>query len=623
MKCLLLLITLLSPYCWSHQYLIEFQVLMSTEALNDFADRYQVKLKKLTPTQPGGLPILDRVYIAHSTDSTHQQTMIEQDPAVKSIELNEELKVESYSTHWQLNRYQWYLQNNGELFYRNEKSKVGFDLGLQKLKNVIQSETIKDVVIAVLDSGVDYNHPDLRPYLAWKKEECDENGQIPFMPTEDNDGNGYVGDCLGWNFAASDERTNEVRMPLDREGHGTHVSGLIAARGVQSGFQSIGVNTKILPIKVFDSSTAITPEVSRRNEQRQYRMSRSDLFLRAIDYAIRSKVDVINMSFGWSNLIHSQLLFNALMHATQEHNIIVVAAAGNDQKNATVYPCTYPHIICVGASNANGEMADFSNFGMNVDLFAPGESIVSTWPLSQLSLRMGFHGYDLYSGTSQSAPLVSAMAGVLKGINPDANLIEVKRMLFNLAPYSKSFQGLRSVPSFHNWEQIDRDFILPHFKGLRTAIYQNQQGRLFIPFTAYSQGRVKAKIKIEITGDAIENSQQEMDLELNAQEATRLPIDFRVNDENAHHELQLKVTLLQNETEQIYYHQLKLARNLFQDAEVIRKPVRLNNRHPLTFRRQQQTLSPLRNVVNPHQPLDNSLFYLPFNHEGTHRIFFF
>ncbi len=213
-----------------------------------------------------------------------------------------------------------------------------------------------DVVVAVVDTGVDYGHPDLDGNM-WTNA-LEETGVAGI----DDDGNGYVDDVHGYDFLNSDSD------PMDDHGHGTHVSGTIAAEG-QNGIGVVGVvwDASIMGLKTFDSQ------------------GYGDLAaeIEAITYADMMGADVINCSWGGGP--YSQ----ALRDAMDDADAVVVCAAGNSHTNDDVspyYPATYDvdNIVAVAATDHNDKLADFSNYGATtVDLAAPGKSILSAKPGTQ------------------------------------------------------------------------------------------------------------------------------------------------------------------------------------------------------------------------------------------------
>lgn len=223
------------------------------------------------------------------------------------------------------------------------------------------------VRIGVIDTGIDYNHPDLKNSVA-----------------------------KGVNII------NPASLPYDDNGHGTHIAGTIAAAGGIQGMIGVAPRAMIYPVKSFsyDGSAYV-----------------SDIIL-GIDWCIRNKMHVINMSFGMKS--RSSALQSIIKKAYSE-NIVVVASAGNDKKNRTVdYPARYHQTISVGATGRNGKIASFSNRGPHIDLYAPGERVHSSW--------LG-GGYREMSGTSMATSHVSGTIALLLSLKPGLKPDEIKRRL--------------------------------------------------------------------------------------------------------------------------------------------------------------------------------------------------
>jgi subtilisin family serine protease len=370
---------------------------------------------------------------------------------------------------------QWALKNTGQevridlddLRTIPMDVKVGEDIRLPAEKDLAN---LKPVVVAVLDTGLDITHPDLKNQLRWKKPECealttyltcmnDAATADPVVPTADaekaclakvgdldRDKNGYPMDCVGWSVTSSlslDEKSPLSRVlgspdMDDALGHGTHVAGIIAAEknnGV--GVSGLAQNVSILPVRVIDTTptSPLRPQsVGPRQasgdipdpSEDKLKMGKSsvELIARGMLYAITEKVQVMNLSLGWPATINSSVIADMIKLA-RENGIAVIAAAGNDATDALVLPCSFPGVICVGSYGPDGKRADYSNRGPGVDLLAPGTSMLSTYPLA---LRARFftdlQGYEFMSGTSMSAPMVSGAMAILlgKGYSVDESL---------------------------------------------------------------------------------------------------------------------------------------------------------------------------------------------------------
>jgi len=315
---------------------------------------------------------------------------------------------------------------------------------LQLLSPLLSPQMGRKIRVAVLDTGVDVNHPYLAGRIARNETECKILDQYNACLKQDNadtkacfdqymtvgqngvdeDGDGYPADCYGWSLN-SDKDTPDgiIGTPqfTDEIGHGTHVAGLIA---------SVSDQIEIIPVQVINNAPnqpvkpfSIDLSPSENNGRGGYKNSGdlAERVARGIIYAINAHVDVINLSIGWPDGVDSQIMKDAIAEA-QAQGILVVAAAGNDSTQALLRPCQYPGVICVGATRPDGAMAYFSNFGYGVDIAAPGVSIRSTIPMNRRSIRIpGLAGMDELSGTSQATPLVAGVIADMlsRGVLPE------------------------------------------------------------------------------------------------------------------------------------------------------------------------------------------------------------
>jgi subtilisin family serine protease len=268
------------------------------------------------------------------------------------------------------------------------------------------------VVVAVIDTGTDYTHPDLAGNIWTNTAEIVGNGR-------DDDGDGFVDDVHGYNFAAN------TGNPMDDNGHGTHVSGTIAAVGNNGiGVSGVSWSAQIMPLKFLNSqgSGYLSDAVRAINYTTLMRTQRG------------VNVRVINASWGGGG--YTSAMENAI-RAANNAGILFVAAAGNDgQNNDTVphYPANYNtgNVISVAASDRNDQLASFSDYGATtVQLAAPGVSIYSTVP----------GGYATYSGTSMATPHVAGVAALAWSVAPNATVTEVRNAILNGADRVAALSG--------------------------------------------------------------------------------------------------------------------------------------------------------------------------------------
>ena len=271
-----------------------------------------------------------------------------------------------------------------------------------------QGFTGEGTLVAVVDTGVDYRHPDLDDNIYVNPGEIAGDGI-------DNDGNGFVDDVHGWDFTTFDND------PSDINGHGTHVAGTIAAE--RNGFGTTGVayDATILPVKVLGDNGSGSPNA----------------IAAGIRYAVDVGADVINLSLGGGV---TRALVNALRYAWS-NDVIVVAASGNDAASSPGAPAIYSSVLSntlsVGAHDRAGVRSSFSNrvgSSGSVQIDAPGSRIASTAPGG---------GYRFLSGTSMAAPHVAGVAALAYSANPDVSAADLRTLLVGGA--NRTVRGSDSV----------------------------------------------------------------------------------------------------------------------------------------------------------------------------------
>ena len=262
-------------------------------------------------------------------------------------------------------------------------------------------------VVAVIDSGVAYNHPDLKANLWVNPREVAGNGR-------DDDGNGFKDDVYGWNFVRNSPNV------MDDYGHGTHVAGTIGAVGNNGvGVAGVSWDVRIMALKFLDSSgSGYTSDA-----------------VRALNYAVANGARVVNASFGGGG--YDQAMATAIANARNK-GVIVVAAAGNDGTDNDanpVYPANYrgDNLVSVTATDRNDRLADFSNYGRTtVNIAAPGAGIYSTLPNGR---------YGSYSGTSMAAPHVAGALALVWDAHPTWTYKQVIAAVLNTADRLSSLSG--------------------------------------------------------------------------------------------------------------------------------------------------------------------------------------
>ncbi len=263
--------------------------------------------------------------------------------------------------------------------------------------------TGEDVLIAVVDNGVFYDHPDLEANM-WVNEADPIDG-------EDNDNNGYVDDYRGWDFVGNSNGAqffpdNDPKPSSDGVSHGTHVSGCAAAVG-NNGLGVIGpaFNAKILPVKCGSDN----PKLSSIFEG-----------YKGILYAAQMGADIINCSWGGPGYSDAE---QDLVNQALSYGAIIFAAAGNDghpMSYYSQYPAMLEGIISIGASTSGDGVASFSNYGYQNCVYAPGKQIYSTYPANR---------YQKLNGTSMACPIAAGIAAMVKSIHPEYTWKEMYHQL--------------------------------------------------------------------------------------------------------------------------------------------------------------------------------------------------
>jgi hypothetical protein len=299
----------------------------------------------------------------------------------------------------------WGIHNTGQVDPTGQAGKAGADIDVVPLWQEGFHGSSK-ILVAVIDTGMDWDHPDLKANLYTNPGEIAGNGV-------DDDHNGFIDDVHGWNFVSN---TNDSR---DDHDHGTHVSGTIGAQG-NNGIGVAGVNWEVslLPVKFLDSNGS----------------GSLDAAVESINYARIMKAHVMSNSWGGGG--YSDALKQAIQKAS-DAGVLFVAAAGNesaDNDGTPTYPAGYdvPNVVSVAATDNSDKIASFSNYGgKTVHVAAPGVNVYSTVRDSK---------YNTFSGTSMATPHVSGIAALLWSANPGWSAADIKTRLIAT---SDPVQGLR------------------------------------------------------------------------------------------------------------------------------------------------------------------------------------
>jgi thermitase len=294
--------------------------------------------------------------------------------------------------------FSWGLINLGQSIPNGNSGVTGVDIGASKAWGLEKGN--KNIVVAILDTGIDLSHEDLKNNL-WRNPLEIEGNLL------DNDHNGYANDIHGWNFVSENSNVQ------DDNNHGTAVAGVIAA-DTNNGKGSRGVveNTSLMVVKILDENG----------------MSTTERAVKGIQYAVNNGALVINASWGGGQ--YDQALFDTIQWAN-ERGVVVVCAAGNESKDNDLddhpaYPATFklPNILSVAAHDNRGNLASFSSYGKEtVHVAAPGVGIYT-------SIR---GGYQFVEGTSFAAPFVSGVIALLKSKEPKLTPEQLKTRIVQTA----------------------------------------------------------------------------------------------------------------------------------------------------------------------------------------------
>ncbi|KWW20433.1 hypothetical protein AS888_18890 [Peribacillus simplex] len=390
-------------------------------------------------------PMYDDMYVVELKSQAKMSAS-----ALSSIEnLSEVEYIEPVKTYKALSAdiqspYQWSLNNPG-----GEEGIKGADIDNEKLQALIKKRNLKETLVAVVDTGVDDSLADLQDRVRMD---------------------------LGKNFI--DKKGNAI----DDNGHGTHVSGIIAAKA-DNGYSMQGINplAKIMPVKVLDSSG----------------YGDNEKIALGIKYAVDHGAKVINLSLGGE---YSRTIEYALKEAAAK-NVMVIVASGNDGVEALSYPASSKYAISVGATNALDLVSDYSNYGFQLDMVAPGTAIPSLVPNGNVTYM---------DGTSMAAPHVAAATALLLSANPGLKVNEVRQILHDTSEYVKFEEEDNAYPT-EEYEDEDGEIIIPQEELPVGKDLVSGYGRLNA-FSALSAVDLQAKVnsvfdnKTTLTGTAKKGS---------------------------------------------------------------------------------------------------------------------
>lgn len=281
-----------------------------------------------------------------------------------------------------------------------------FGVSVEAAYKLYATTATQTVIVAVVDTGVDYNHEDLKDVMWVNTKEIPGN-------KIDDDANGYIDDINGINVLVRDANGLATSNIMDGHSHGTHVSGTIAARqNNRVGIAGIASNVRIMGIRTVPNNSDETD------------VDVAEAFI----YAAKNGAKIINCSFGKSNNEGKTLIPETLKYIQDNYGVLVIAAAGNSSDDIDKRP-TYPashksdNLLIVASTSSSGGMSGFSNYGkVSVDVAAPGSSVYSTTPGNR---------YESMSGTSMASPTTAGVAAEILAHYPNLSPLQLKQVLMD------------------------------------------------------------------------------------------------------------------------------------------------------------------------------------------------
>jgi hypothetical protein len=342
-----------------------------------------------------------------------------------------------------------------EKYTEQDLGAIPWHFSLLNIMNAWRKSTGEGVKVAVIDTGIEYEHDELRSAVAINSsEDINNDGIFQPWPSDsviagvsgdlngiDDDGNGYPDDVIGYDFVDLDafdlgDYSEPDPLPFDEHGHGTAMSSLIAAAPDGKNITGVAPDSKIISVRSFDS---------RGNGE-------SDDIARGIIYAVATGVKIINMSFG--DNFESMLVRDAIAYA-EASGVLMISSAGNSASYFRAFPSDYPSVVSVGGVDKNGGRYGRSNFGSMIDIASPSVEL----PVAGLD-----NGYRTSTGTSAGAALISGIAALVLSSNPDLSAEGLESALISSAEdFGENgwdqFYGV-GIPNANKAIEYNRDAIL-------------------------------------------------------------------------------------------------------------------------------------------------------------------
>jgi len=395
------------------------------ESFDTVTRRYAAKSQRLLfpPEASRRHPAsLKNVLVIDLPDGVDIERVLDEYRALKDVEYaHPDYKVELYAEpNDSLYKHQWYLNNIGQAHYEidmidgdNNDTLMLYsgtpdaDIDFQEVFENPPDNTTS-VVVGLVDTGADMDHPDLADNIYVNPGEIPGNGI-------DDDHNGYVDDVNGWDLAGDMPFFVPDNDPTDEMGHGTHCSGIIGAvTNNDRGISGVSGDVRIMPV-----CTYFNPYVS--------------IFAEAVVYAADMGVDVISMSWGVG--FYVEAIADAIAYASSR-GIILCASAGNDGNDHVNYPAGLPETMAVSAMNSDDQLAFFSSYGSHLSVGAPGYMILSLraddidpFATTEPNVHIIDSMYLIASGTSMACPVVAGVAAYLRAVSPGLTHAKAKEII--------------------------------------------------------------------------------------------------------------------------------------------------------------------------------------------------
>ena len=386
------------------EVLVKFRTGVSEEAIRRITSRLNDRIEDEIESVPG----LEAIDDLDDADAEAVASEYRSLPEVEFAEPNYEISLEDTGPGLGPVRpsdprfaEQWALANDGQ-----NGGKQGADISAMRAWAVTTGS--QKVVVAVLDSGVDYTHTDLATNI-WVR-------PANVQPYDDAD-LGTIQDLHGYNALGNDSD------PMDDNGHGTHCAGIIGAEGGNDiGITGVNWKIEIMPLKFMNAGGFGTTKDA----------------IEAINYVIDRKQKGVNVriiSASWGSTQKSRAL-EAVIRKAYDEGILFVAASGNASTNndrSPHYPSSYNNVVSVAALDRNDRLASFSNYGVkSVQIAAPGKDILSTWPGD---------AYEEHSGTSMATPVVAGVAALIVAKNPRISVDDLRGKVLSSVDQLDSLKG--------------------------------------------------------------------------------------------------------------------------------------------------------------------------------------